>query len=272
MMKLSEQYERHITKLNEAKSEKAVPPGGEYGYTPDPTTVKPSGSAADPTQWIKYSAIGLSVLALIFGKSAMLKLFGRKLINQQGKVTRYNVYRRLKDKKALRDAGITKDEMRDIWIKFQKHIQEEDQKLIQKTINSIKKGEITAKEGLKSITHLLPKGEKNLEYRTLLGFEKIANAKKAKNAAATFAPVQAPITTSQTPIWKIGTLKNTITKDQLNSLTQPQRDAWAKNTNLTYDELQKIGKPLTAVEKRQLQNAEDAARAAYTKRTGIIFK
>ena len=241
MIKLSEQYERHITKLNEAKSEKAVPPGGEYGYTPDPTTVKPSGSAADPTQWIKYSAIGLSVLALIFGKSAMLKLFGRKLINQQGKVTRYNVYRRLKDKKALRDAGITKDEMRDIWIKFQKHIQEEDQKLIQKTINSIKKGEITAKEGLKSITHLLPKGEKNLEYRTLLGFEKIAIAKKAKKAAATFAPVQAPITTKPTtPSWYTSTTTKPAAKAP--AIVRGYTDPITKITypNLTQKQVEEI--------------------------------
>jgi hypothetical protein len=261
MMKLSEQYERHITKLNEVTSVKAAAADG-YVYTGDTTTTMPWGNAADPTQWIKYSALGLGVLALIFGKPAMLKLFGRKFINQEGKVTRYNVFNRLKDKKALRAAGITKEQMRDIWIKFQKQIEISDQKLMKDTVKNVKTGAMTAKEAMAILTHLVPKGAKNLQYRTLVGFEKIAAAKKANAPAVTAgfsAPVQAPITTSQTPIWNIGKLKNTITKDQLNSLTQPQRDAWAKNPNLTFDELQKIGKPLTAAEKLAKQKADDAA-------------
>ena len=195
-MKLSEQYDRRITKLNELDLEKKTKtptpppkPGETVIYTDKSTTTSPfaSDNAADPTTWMKYSALTVGALVLILGKPAMLKLFGRKLVNQQGKVTRYNVFQRLKDKKALRAAGITKDEMRDIWIKFQKHIQKQDRDLIDLTVNRIKNGEITAKEGLQSITHLLPKGEKNLEYRTFLGFENDAIAKKAakeKKAAA----------------------------------------------------------------------------------------
>jgi hypothetical protein len=235
-MKLSEQYKRKLTEL------KTIEDGGT------PQGLAPAGDVYDPTTWMKYAAIGAGVLSLIFGVPLLKKLFGKQL-GTNNKITRYNVYQRIKDKKGLRKAGMTDDEIRDVWVKYKKQISAADKALIDETVSNVRSGKITAKDAMNTLKKLIPKGEKSEEFETFKQLEKLSKSKqtstpKQKNTSA-YGYSTSTATTSINKPKKIGAVSPAgqqypnITPLQYAMASTNQLAALKNNPNLTYNQLTK---------------------------------
>jgi hypothetical protein len=168
-MKLSEQYKRKLTEL------KTIEDGGT------PQGLAPAFSPFDIASYITYGYISLRILTYIFGNRVLKKL-GITKIDKPGLIAR------IRDKKGLKQAGLTNDEIRDIWIKSKRAITHADRSAIDMIFNNVKNGKITAKQAMIELKDLVPPGRKNVNYEKLKQLEINASidketAKAKKDAA-----------------------------------------------------------------------------------------
>lgn len=170
-MKLSEQYEHRINKVNELDTVSKVAPVPD-GSTP--AGLAPSFSAWDIHSYITYGTIAAGILTLIFGKTYL-----RKMIGINTKLDKPGLIARMRDKKALKAAKLSDSEIRDMWIRGEHAIGELDRATISSAIKRVKNGTLTAKQAMVELGELYPRGNKAANYAKFKKFENNAIAKKA---------------------------------------------------------------------------------------------
>ena len=140
-------------------------------------------------------------------------------------------------------------------MKFQRQLQLEDEKFIDKMIKNVVDGNLSAKDAMVALGRVIPRGAKASNYSTLLAYEKIAIAKAAKKTAkkAAKAPIGKPTTTTSTIPPLTGPLNPAttavrgavsngvnypnITQKQFDKLNILDRVALEKQPNLSYNQL-----------------------------------
>lgn len=218
-MKLSEQYENRI---NELKTIDSLEPASIGSSGSEPQGLLPAFSPYDIHSYITYGWIGASLLALIFGKSYVLKKIGI-----DNKIDKPGLIARIRDKKGLKNAGLSNQDIRDIWIRSKRILNALDQKTIHEIFTKVEKGKITAVEAMKELGNLVPRGHKTINYNELKKLEDKAlmkkTAKKSIKPKIKYEDIN-PIN---------------ISKDQFLKLRPNQILALKTNPSLTFNQLGK---------------------------------
>lgn len=238
-MKLSEQYKRKLNELTSTPVTAVSKPRGSgavdgskpqgLGVADDgsrtdgskPQGLAPAFSTYDIHSYITYGYISIAILSLIFGKRVFNKLGISSKINKPGLIAR------IRDKKGLKRAGLTDDEIRDIWIRGNRTITALDHEAIYNVYKQVKKGKITAAEAMSQLGDIVPRGNKTANYKKFKTIEDKAlikkNAKKSIKPNISFEDIN----------------PTNVTKDQFLKLRPNQILALKANPALTYGQLSK---------------------------------
>ena len=232
-MKLSEQYARKINKLDEFNE---VPIKTTGGGTNDATGL--TWLATDALQkvadidtqfpWAKYAA-GI----FLVGK---YRAPIYRAIFKPGITSMKDWYKRFKNIKNLRELDIPPHVSESAWRHFLNVIFQKNTHTLTDIENKVKAGQFTLNQATKMADEIMPTISTSQRYQL---HDKLAKLVPG----ATHTSLGTQLTKGATTGKIGGMIKNTLTDDQFNSLTKPQRAAYGKNSNLTYDELKLIGTP-----------------------------
>lgn len=239
-MKLSEQYARKINTLNELGIEKVKVPKKKTGGKP-----QDDKTGTDEESWgnivgdlsseypVTTFLLGATVAGL-FGKYAAMPAY-RTFLAPGKPLSFGDWYKRFKIIKNNRKNQLPPHKSESVWRHILNVATQKEVHTATDIYNKVKAGKFTPKQGIDELDQIY--GGNISSTQRIQMYDNLKAMAPKPTVTATGK------TTGKTTGKVGGTIKNKLTTDQFNSLTEPQRAAWGKNPDLTYDELKLIGTP-----------------------------